>query len=45
MVLDKFSEIAPSLYEKFAHADKETPQAELGDIVNRYFHMEIGELF
>jgi HD-GYP domain-containing protein (c-di-GMP phosphodiesterase class II) len=44
-VLDRFSEIAPTLYERFAQAEIEGPQAELGDVVNRYFHMEIGELF
>ena len=43
-LLDEFSGIARHLYEEFAHADVERPRAELGKIVERYFHMGVGEL-
>jgi HD-GYP domain-containing protein (c-di-GMP phosphodiesterase class II) len=43
-LLDEFSVIVRRLYEEFAHADVEKPRVELGKIVERYFHMGVGEL-
>jgi putative nucleotidyltransferase with HDIG domain len=43
-LLDEFSKIARRLHEEFAHADVGKPRAELEVIVERYFHMGVGEL-
>jgi HD-GYP domain-containing protein (c-di-GMP phosphodiesterase class II) len=43
-LLDAFTEIARGMFIEFAGHDLDKPRSELGDIVRRYFQMEVDDL-